>query len=132
VAILFGIGIWFGLQMSGDYATLGLIVLLGSVIFLALGFAIAGWAKNEDQAAPVANLISLPMMFLSGVFFPRDAMPDILAGITQYMPLTYVNEALRGVVNNGASLAALGPQLLGMGVWAVITFVIAIRLFRWE
>jgi ABC-2 type transport system permease protein len=132
VAILFGIGIWFGLQMFGDYLTLAAIVLLGSVIFLAVGFAIAGWAKNEDQAAPVANLISLPMMFLSGVFFPRDAMPEFLAGITQFMPLTYVNEALRAVVNEGAAVSSLGPQLLGMGVWAIITFVLAIRLFNWE
>jgi ABC-2 type transport system permease protein len=132
VVILFGIGIWFGLQMFGDYATLGLIVLLGAVIFLAVGFSVAGWAKNEDQAAPVANLISLPMMFLSGVFFPRDAMPDFLANITQFMPLTYVNEALRAVVNDGAGITSLGPELLGMGVWAIITFVLAIRLFRWE
>jgi len=132
VAILLGIGIWFGLQMFGDYASLAVIVLLAAIIFLAVGFAIAGWAKNEDQAAPVANLISLPMMFLSGVFFPRDAMPDFLASITQYMPLTYVNEALRAVVNDGAGVMSLGPQLLGMGVWAAITFVIAVRLFRWE
>jgi len=132
VAILLGIGIWFGLQMFGDYATLALVVLLAAIIFLAVGFAIAGWAKNEDQAAPVANLISLPMMFLSGVFFPRDAMPDFLANITQFMPLTYVNQALRAVVNEGAGLASLGPELLGMGVWAVITFVLAVRMFRWE
>jgi ABC-2 type transport system permease protein len=132
VVILFGIGIWFGLQMFGDYLSLAAIVLVGSVIFLAVGFSIAGWAKNEDQAAPVANLISLPMMFLSGVFFPRDAMPPFLANITQFLPLTYINAALRAVVNEGASLTSLGPQLLGMGVWAVITFLIAIRLFRWE
>jgi ABC-2 type transport system permease protein len=132
VVILFGIGIWFGLQMFGDYLSLAVIVLLGSMIFLAVGFSIAGWAKNEDQAAPVANLISLPMMFLSGVFFPRDAMPDFLANITQFMPLTYIVEALRAVVNNGSSLTSLGPQLLGMGVWAAITFVLAVRLFRWE
>ena len=132
VAILIGVGLWFGLQMFGDYFTLGIIVLIGSAIFLAMGFAIAGWAKNEDQAAPVANLISLPMMFLSGVFFPRDAMPEFLRGVTQFMPLTYVNDALRGVVNNGDGLLALGPQMLGMAVWAVITFVIAVRLFKWE
>jgi ABC-2 type transport system permease protein len=132
VAILFGIGIWFGLQMFGDYATLAVIVLLASMIFLAVGFAIAGWAKNEDQAAPVANLVSLPMMFLSGVFFPRDAMPEFLASITQFMPLTYVNEALRAVVNEGAGLASLGPQLLGMVVWAAITFALAVRMFSWE
>ena len=79
VAILIGVGLWFGLQMFGDYLTLGVIVLIGSAIFLAMGFAIAGWAKNEDQAAPVANLISLPMMFLSGVFIPRDAKPEAAA-----------------------------------------------------
>jgi ABC-2 type transport system permease protein len=132
VAILIGVGIWFGLQMFGDWLSLAVIVLIGSAIFLAVGFAVAGWAKNEDQAAPVANLISLPMMFLSGVFFPRDAMPDFLAAITQFMPLTYVNEALRAIVNDGAGLLSLGSQLLGMGVWLVITFVLAVRLFRWE
>ena len=132
VAILFGVGIWFGLQMFGDYMSLLVIVLFGSAIFLAIGFAIAGWAKNEDQAAPVANLVSLPMTFLSGVFFPRDAMPDFLAAITQFMPLTYVNEALRGIVNDGAGLLSLGPQLIGMGVWVAITFALAVLLFRWE
>jgi ABC-2 type transport system permease protein len=132
VTILFGVGLWFGLQMFGDYLSLAVIVLIGSSIFLAVGFAIAGWAKNEDQAAPVANLVSLPMMFLSGVFFPRDALPDFLATITGFMPLTYVNDALRAVVNQGAGLLSLGPQLLGMGVWVIITFVLAIRMFRWE
>ena len=132
VAILFAVGIWFGLQMFGDYMTLLVVVVIGSAIFLALGFGIAGWAKNEDQAAPVANLVSLPMMFLSGVFFPRDAMPDFLAAITAFLPLTYVIEALRAIVNQGADLASLGPQLLGMAVWVVISFVVAVRLFRWE
>jgi len=132
VAILIGIGIWFGLQMFGSWLVLAVIIGLALLIFLAVGFAVAGWAKNEDQAAPVANLISLPMLFLSGVFFPRDAMPEFLLNVTQFMPLTYVNEALRGVMNEGAGLADLGPQLLGMGVWAIITFVIAVRLFKWE
>jgi ABC-2 type transport system permease protein len=132
VAILVGIGILFGLQMFGSWLVLAVITGLALLIFLAVGFGVAGWAKNEDQAAPVANLISLPMLFLSGVFFPRDAMPEFLRSITQFMPLTYVNEALRGVMNEGAALTDLGPQLLGMGVWAVITFVIAVRLFKWE
>jgi ABC-2 type transport system permease protein len=132
VAILFAVGIWFGLQMVGDWGTLLVVVIIGSAIFLALGFGIAGWAKNEDQAAPVANLVSLPMMFLSGVFFPREAMPDFLAAITAFLPLTYVIEALRAIVNEGATMMMLGPELLGMAVWVVISFVIAVRLFRWE
>jgi ABC-2 type transport system permease protein len=132
VAILIGIGIWFGLQMFGSWLVLAVIVGLALLIFLGMGFGVAGWAKNEDQAAPVANLISLPMLFLSGVFFPREAMPEFLQNVTQYLPLTYVNEALRGVINDGAGMTDLGPQLLGMAVWGVITFVIAVRLFKWE
>jgi ABC-2 type transport system permease protein len=132
VAILVGIGIWFGLQMFGSWLVLAVIIGLALLIFLAMGFGIAGWAKNEDQAAPVANLVSLPMLFLSGVFFPREAMPDVLRSITGFMPLTYVNEALRSVMNEGAALVDLGPQLLGMGVWAVISFVVAVWLFKWE
>lgn len=132
VALLIGVGIWFGLQMFGSWFVLALIVGLGLLIFLAMGYAIAGWAKNEDQAAPVANLVSLPMLFLSGVFFPRDAMPELLRGVTQYMPLTYVNEALRGVMNDGAALADLGEPLVGMGVWALASFVVAVWLFKWE
>ena len=82
VLILLGVGLWFGLQLVGSVALLLAVAALGSCIFLAMGFGIAGWAKNEDQAAPVANLISLPMTFLSGVFFPREAMPDVLQRIT--------------------------------------------------
>lgn len=133
VLVLLAIGTFlFGLQLVGDVVTLLLVAAIGSIIFLGLGFAVAGWAKNEDQAAPVANLISLPMLFLSGVFFPRDAMPEILRGITGYMPLTFLNEALRSVANDGATLTDIGPQLLGMAVWCVISFVLAVRLFRWE
>jgi ABC-2 type transport system permease protein len=59
-------------------------------------------------------------------------MPDFLAAVTGFLPLTYVIEALRAIVNQGADLASLGPQLLGMAVWVVISFVVAVRLFRWE
>ena len=132
VLILLGVGLWFGLQLVGSVALLLAVAALGSTIFLAMGFAIAGWAKNEDQAAPVANLISLPMTFLSGVFFPREAMPDVLQRITDFLPLTYLANALRAITNDGAGVADISQDLLGMTVWAVISFVVAVRLFRWE
>jgi len=132
VLVLLGVGLWFGLHLVGSIALLLAISLLGSIIFLAIGFSIAGWAKNEDQAAPVANLVSLPMTFLSGVFFSRDAMPDFLRTVTDYLPLTYLNHALRSVVNDGAGIGAIGGDLLGMAVWAAIAFLLAVRLFRWE
>ena len=132
VLILLGVGLWFGLQLVGSVALLLGVAALGSTIFLAMGFAVAGWAKNEDQAAPVANLISLPMTFLSGVFFPREAMPDVLQRITDFLPLTYLANALRAITNEGAGIPDISQDLVGMAVWAVISFVIAVRLFRWE
>jgi ABC-2 type transport system permease protein len=132
VFVLLGVGLWFGLHLVGSIALLLAISLLGSVIFLAIGFSIAGWAKNEDQAAPVANLVSLPMTFLSGVFFSRDAMPDFLRTVTDFLPLTYLNHALRSVINDGVGVGAIAGDLLGMAVWAVIAFLLAVRLFKWE
>jgi ABC-2 type transport system permease protein len=132
VFVLLGVGLWFGLHLVGSIFLLLGISLLGSIIFLAIGFSIAGWAKNEDQAAPMANLVSLPMTFLSGVFFSRDAMPDFLRTVTDYLPLTYLNHALRSVTNDGAGIGAISGDLLGMAAWAVIAFLIAVRLFRWE
>jgi ABC-2 type transport system permease protein len=132
VLILLGVGIWFGVQLVGSIFVVLALSIVGSIVFLAMGFGVAGWAKNENQAAPVANLISLPMMFLSGSFFPREAMPEFLQQVTRFLPLTYLNDALRAVINDGAGLDVIGPDIIGLAVWAVISFVIATRLFKWE
>jgi ABC-2 type transport system permease protein len=132
VLILLGVGIWFGVQLVGSVVVVLALSVIGSVVFLAMGFGIAGWAKNENQAAPVANLISLPMMFLSGSFFPREAMPEFLQQVTRFLPLTYLNDALRAVINDGAGLDVIGTDIIGLAVWGVISFVIATRLFKWE
>jgi ABC-2 type transport system permease protein len=132
VLILLAVGLAFGLQMIGSLLVVLVLTVVGSVVFLAMGFGIAGWAKNENQAAPVANLVALPMMFLSGSFFPREAMPEFLQEVTRFLPLTYLNDALRAVINDGAGLDVIGTDVIGLAVWAVISFVIATRLFKWE
>ena len=101
-------------------------------VFVSLGFAVSGWAKNEEVAAPIANIIALPMMFLSGVFFPRDAMPEPLRAVADFLPLSYLADALRNVAVDGASLWSQWENVLGLTVWLVVTFFIAVRLFRWE
>jgi ABC-2 type transport system permease protein len=132
VLILLGVGLWFGVQLVGSVIVVLALSVLGGVVFLAMGYGVAGWAKNENQAAPVANLISLPMMFLSGSFFPREAMPEFLQQVTRFLPLTYLNDALRDVINDGAGLDVIGTDVIGLVVWGVISFVIATRLFKWE
>ena len=101
-------------------------------MFLALGFAVSGWARTEQQAAPLANIVSLPMMFLSGVFFSREVLPQILQRITDFLPLTYLVETIRGITVQGDTIWMQWPNLVGLAVWLVVAFVIANRTFRWE
>ncbi len=118
--------------MKGSYLSLGLVVLLGTVLLFGIGLALGGWAKNENQAAPLAQLVTLPMMFLSGVFFPTFLMPEFLQKITQFIPLTPVIDCIRLIITEGASLLDLGPQLGIIGVWTVVIYFIAFKVFRWE
>ncbi len=122
----------FGFHMVGSYFNFAIVAIIGILIFLGIGFAIAGWARDETQVAPVANLIQLPMLLLSGVFFSRDGFPSWLKTITDYFPLTYVSHGLRKIANQGASLAELLPDLIGMGVWLILIYILAVRVFKWE
>ncbi|HET7179356.1 MAG TPA: ABC transporter permease [Chryseosolibacter sp.] len=131
ILVAFG-KVFFGFHMVGSYVNFGIICILGILIFLGFGFAIAGWARDETQVAPVANLIQLPMLLLSGIFFSREGFPPWLKSITDYFPLTYVGDALRNVANEGTSLAAMPVELIGIAVWLVIIYAVAVRLFKWE
>lgn len=133
IGVLIAVGILlFHFHYEGNLLYLLIVGIVGGGIFLAMGLAISGVAKSEETAAPLANLISLPLMFLSGVFFPRSSMPNWLQTVTQYSPLTYVSDALRSISIDGASLWGVRTQLIGIVVWLTITVVIATRFFKWE
>jgi ABC-2 type transport system permease protein len=78
------------------------------------------------------QLVTLPQMFLSGVFFSRDAVPAFLKPVADVLPLTFLNESLRQVSTAGASLGDIGGNIVGILVWTAITFVVAFRFFRLE
>lgn len=133
VAIMFAVALtFFDLNMRGDYLSLLVVVLLGTATMFGVGLAIGGWAKNENQAAPLGNLISFPMMFLSGTFFPRFLMPDWLQTISAALPLTPINDAIRYVVTEGRTVFEIGPELGLTAIWLVVIYIIAFRVFRWE
>ncbi|HUD03797.1 MAG TPA: ABC transporter permease [Patescibacteria group bacterium] len=133
IAIMFSVSVLvFHLHMKGSYIYLAIFAILSIFTIYGIGLAIGGWAKNERQAAPLGNLISFPLMFLSGTFFPRYLMPEWLQGMTNYLPLTPVIDGFRLIVTEGKSLFALGPQLGLMAIWAVVIYFIAFRIFRWE
>jgi ABC-2 type transport system permease protein len=123
---------FFDLNMRGNYANLAFVIALGTVLLFGIGLAIGGWAKNENQAAPLAQLVALPMMFLSGVFFPTFLMPELLQNVVRFIPLTPVVDSVRMIVTEGANLTDLGPQLAIMIGWIVVIYAIAFKLFRWE
>ena len=122
----------FGAEFAGNFFAVMLAAAIGGAVFLAMGFAVSGWARTEQQAAPLANIVSLPMMFLSGVFFSRDVLPAILQRITDFLPLTYLVEAIRGMTVEGDTVLMQWPNFLGLAVWLVVAFIIANRTFRWE
>jgi ABC-2 type transport system permease protein len=133
VAVMFLMAVLvFDLNMRGDYFSFLTVVVLGATLLFGIGLAVGGWAKNENQAAPIAQLVTFPMMFLSGVFFPVFLMPEWLQSVTKFIPLTPIIDSIRYVVTEGKSLVDLGPQLLIIAVWIVVIYIIAFRSFRWE
>lgn len=133
IAVMFVVAIAvFDLHMIGNYLELALFLALGIIMILGIGLALGGWAKNERQVAPLGNIIVFPMMFLTGVFFPRFLMPEWLQHVTYFMPLTPVIDGSRMIVTEGVHLVSLGPQLGLIAAWAVIIYAIAFKVFRWE
>jgi len=131
VLILLAVAVFiFNVTVVGGLGSLLLVSVLGAVVFLCLGFAVTGLLATENQAAVVTQIVTLPQLFLSGVFFSRDAVPAFLKPIADYLPLTFLNDALRDIATTGATLADVGGDILGLVVWAVVSFVLAYRLFR--
>ncbi len=122
----------FDLNMRGNYFNMAVVIVLGVIMLFGIGLAIGGWAKNENQAAPLAQIATIPMMFLSGVFFPTFVMPEVLQKVTIYVPLTPVVDSIRLILTENASLIDLGPQLAVMMGWTLAVYLLAFKIFRWE
>ncbi len=126
-----GVGL-FDFNMRGDIPTFAVFAVVSAFMTIGIGLMIGAWAKNENQSAPISNLVSFPLMFLSGSFFPRFAFPEWLQGIAAYIPLSPVVDGFRLILTEGASFMQLGVQFAVIGVWLVIVYAVAIKLFRWE
>lgn len=132
-ALLIAVGmLLFHLKIHGNYFCLALLVLVGALSFLSLGFLIASMTRNSRSAGMASQAIAMPMMFLSGIFFPLQFVPSVLKVIAHCLPLYYLGDALREVMVDSAGLASVWLDLaVLMGVGAV-SFFAAVRFFRWE
>ncbi len=106
--------------------------LVGLMVFMGIGFVVSGLARNESSIPPLANIFTLPQFLLAGTFFPIDAFPSWLQPICKVLPLTHLNDAMRNVAFEGAHLADCGKQLGILGIWMIVVYGLAIKVFRWE
>lgn len=133
VCLLLFLGLaFFHMHLIGNLLALLAVASLGTLVFLAFGFMIAGAAHDENQAAPLANLIAFPQLFLAGIFFPSDSFPKWLQVVTSHLPLTYLGDAMRRIANEGVGFTAIQGDLLGLTIWGVLAFIVAVRVFSWE
>jgi ABC-2 type transport system permease protein len=122
----------FNLDIVGNLLEVAVLIFLGSLAFLTIGFFVAGVSRKQESATALAQLISFPMLFLSGVFFPLDRSPVWLQDAAKALPLTYLVDGFRQVMVYGASLATLWDDLLALVLTTAIGFALADRFFQWE
>jgi len=122
----------FGIQVRGSWLAFALVCLIGAVSFSALGLLVASRARTIEAVSGLMNVAMLPMWLLSGTFFSADRFPAAMQWFVQALPLTAVNNALRAIANEGASLAGVAVPIAIITAWGVVSFFAALRLFRWE
>ena len=122
----------FHFTMRGDWLLAVPFITLAALLMVGFGLLIGGWAKNENQSAPLGNPVAFPTMFLSGTFFPSFMFPEWLRTLSQFVPMTPVTDGLRLIMTEHASLAEVLPYAGAVGLWMLVVYVAAIKLFRWE
>jgi len=122
----------FHAPLRGSFADLGLVCVLTTLAFSALGLLIAARVQTIEAVSGLMNLVMMPMWIASGVFFSAQRFPDLLQPVIHYLPLTASIDALRANMLQGVGLAGIGPQLAILTVWVIASFLLALRMFRWR
>jgi ABC-type multidrug transport system permease subunit len=122
----------FGVVIQGNLAAVLVLILLGAFTFAGIGLLVASRAKTLESVSGLMNLVMLPMWLLSGIFFSAERFPDAAQPFIKALPLTPLIDALRAVIQEGEPLATQLPRLGILAAWAVGTFGLALRWFRWN
>lgn len=134
ILVLFG-HYFYGFHLAHGFLTfLDMMILsfFGLLVFMGFGFLISGVSRNQNVIPIYANLFMFPQYFLSGTFFSRSALPAFLQPIIRLLPLTALNDSMRKVAFEGASLFSCWQELLILAVWGVVVYAVTARVFRWE
>jgi ABC-2 type transport system permease protein len=121
----------FGLDFFNPLAVMG-VLLLGTLVFVGLGFTTSSFARTEEAMFPIAQLVSLPMFVLAGVFFPLDVFPEVMQWLANLLPLTYMADAVRQLMIDAEGRYDMWLNITVLTAWLVGGFVVAAWRFSWE
>ena len=119
-------------NIVGSILYLYLVIMLGILMFLTLGFSIGSLAKTQETVGILASIFIYPQLVMSGVFFPLETLPEYIQPVAQVLPLTLVADAMRSIASDGLTLFQVHLDLLGMGIWIIIGTLISTKLFVWK
>ena len=122
----------FGFTVRGSWLTVALITLLGGFTFSGIGLLVAARPTTIEGVSGLMNFIMLPMWLLSGTFFSSERFPQIFQPFIKALPLTALNTLLRSVMNEGAPLWSNWSNVAILLAWLIVSFVVALKIFRWQ
>jgi len=122
----------FGYTIHGSLLGMIFILLLGAFCFSGIGLLVASRPQSVEGVSGLMNFVMMPMWLMSGTFFKSSKFPDFIQPFIKLLPLTALNDSLRGVMNEGSSMFASWQSLLVLAVWGFVSFVIALKIFRWQ
>jgi ABC-2 type transport system permease protein len=132
VGLLLAFGVlFFHMRVLGSIFSIALIAAIGSLTFGGVGLLTASRAQKIESVSGLINLVMMPMWIFSGVFFSYERFPAVIQPLIKALPLTALNDALRASILEGTPLLQQWPRLIVMGLWGGISFVLALKWFRW-
>jgi len=122
----------FGFTVRGSWLSVALMTILGGFTFSGIGLLVAARPTTIEGVSGLMNFIMLPMWLLSGTFFSSERFPQILQPFIQALPLTALNNVLRALMNEGATLSSNWIPIAILLIWCVVSFVVALKIFKWQ
>ena len=122
----------FGVELVGNLLLLAGLVFLGAATFVSMGYMLASFTRSLEGGRNLIQTVQFPMMFLSGIFFPIEIMPDYIRPVVRAIPLTYLGDALRQVMVGFPPQYTLRTNVLVLTGWLIFSAILAIRYWKWE
>ena len=131
-AVIVFAAVAFGFTVRGSWLSLILVTILGGFTFSGIGLLVAARPTTIEGVSGLMNFIMLPMWLLSGTFFSSERFPQVLQPFIQILPLTALNNVLRALMNEGTSLSANWMPIGILLFWFLVSFVVALKIFKWQ